>query len=58
MNCIAKYLKRRRLIKKYTPDFEQQLFMMEFWKGDKEFLRAFRHNIYCELRCLQRLRKL
>lgn len=61
MKCIIKYFKKRRLIKKYTPNTQSmrdQLHLLGMMKDDKEFCDFYRHRIYCELRCLNRLKKL
>lgn len=61
MICISKYFKKRRLIKKYTPNtnsMKKDLHILNWMRDDKEFCGFYRHRIYCELRCLNRLKKL
>jgi hypothetical protein len=58
INRWTKYRKWKRLIKKYTPDEENQVYLMRQMRDDYEFLKYYRHIIRCELRCLVRLKKL
>jgi hypothetical protein len=55
---LRKYFKKRRLIKKYTPDYAKQLYLLNMMKEDQEFCAFYRHQIYCELRALSRLKRL
>ena len=58
MKCVLKYIKKRRLIRKYTPNYSSQLHLYNLMKDDPEFLAYYRHIIYCELRCVRRLKSL
>lgn len=61
MNCIKMFFKKRRLIKKYTRTDKQMMadiHLSRMMKDDKEFMDFFRHNIYCELRALRRIKQL
>lgn len=61
MNILSKYLKKRRLLKKYeqTPEKQlNQIHLHRMFSGDLESQHYFRHIISCEIRCYLRLKKL
>lgn len=60
-NCIKKYLKKRRLLKKYELTKEKmlnQIHLFKLMEDDKEFFDFYRHRIYCELRFVKRIKQL
>ena len=61
MKNIFKCLKKRRLIKKYSitkETMERDLFIFNMMKNNKEMENHYLHKRYCEIRCLNRLKKL
>ena len=61
MSTILKWFKKRRLIKKYKftdKKMSDQVYLLRMMKDDKEFCDYYRHQIYCELRFLRRLKQL
>lgn len=61
MNCIGKYFKKRRLLKKY--EFTDQkalndIHLIRLMKHDLELIEFITHQRACERRCYERLKKL
>lgn len=52
------YFKKKKLIEKYSPDYKVHLYLLRLMEDDEEFYKFYRYQMHCELRFINRIKKL